>query len=133
MKSIKPGRGPSAMDAMGSIIAVVFGIFWTIMASKSGAPIFFPIFGVLFIIIGIIQAFYHFKNATSANRFSEYDITDSTEESDPLQKMFGNNVDTNSVSSENMSTREGSNFCPYCGNKVNSDFEFCQKCGKKLP
>lgn len=35
MKSIKPGRGPSAMGALGSIICVVFGIFWTIMASST--------------------------------------------------------------------------------------------------
>ena len=40
MKSIKPGRGPSAMGAMGSIIAVIFGIFWTIAAASMGAPFF---------------------------------------------------------------------------------------------
>ena len=22
--------------------------------------------------------------------------------------------------------------CPYCGNEINSDFEYCPKCGKKL-
>ena len=64
MKSIKPGRGPSAMGAMGSIIAVIFGIFWTIAAASMGAPFFFPLFGVLFIIMGIVQAVYNFKNAT---------------------------------------------------------------------
>lgn len=38
VKSIKPGRGPSAMSAIGSVFAVVFGIFWTIMSAKMGAP-----------------------------------------------------------------------------------------------
>ena len=52
MKSIKPGRGPSAMGAMGSVVAIIFGIFWTIMAASMGAPLFFPIFGVIFILIG---------------------------------------------------------------------------------
>ncbi|MGN1195522.1 MAG: zinc ribbon domain-containing protein [Acutalibacteraceae bacterium] len=26
-----------------------------------------------------------------------------------------------------------SNFCPYCGEKADSDFEFCKNCGRKLP
>lgn len=133
MKSIKPGRGPSAMGALGSIICVVFGIFWTIMASSSGAPIFFPIFGIMFIVMGIVQTIYHFKNATSTNRFSEYDITDSSEESDPLQDMFGKKGNTEFTKSEDFNKSEKTNFCPYCGDKVNSDFEYCPKCGKKLP
>ena len=48
MKSIKPGRGPSAMGAMGSIVAAVFGLIWTGAAVSMGAPIFFPLFGVVF-------------------------------------------------------------------------------------
>ena len=32
MKSIKPGRGPSMMSGIAGIGAVIFGIFWTIMA-----------------------------------------------------------------------------------------------------
>ena len=38
MKSIKPGRGPSAMGAMGSAFAVIFGIFWTIKYSEYFGP-----------------------------------------------------------------------------------------------
>ena len=38
LKSIKPGRGPSAMSAFGGIIAALFGVFWTVMASRMGAP-----------------------------------------------------------------------------------------------
>ena len=59
MKSVKPGRGPSAMGAVGSVVAVIFGIFWTIMAASLGAPIFFPIFGVLFIAIGVVLSLIH--------------------------------------------------------------------------
>ncbi|MHB8061464.1 MAG: hypothetical protein ACYDG2_02340 [Ruminiclostridium sp.] len=32
MKSIKPGRGPSGMSFAGSIITIIFGVFWTIIA-----------------------------------------------------------------------------------------------------
>ena len=42
MKSVKPGRGPSGMNFIGSVIAIVFGIFWTIMAARMGAPAFSP-------------------------------------------------------------------------------------------
>jgi len=131
VKSIKPGRGPSAKGAMGSIISVVFGIFWTIMASSMDAPFFFSLFGIIFIIVGIVQTFYHFNNATGTNRFSKYDIMDSSEESDPLQEVFGKNRNSETTTS-NLDNSESFSFCPYCGIKINSDFEFCQKCGKKL-
>ena len=117
MKSIKPGRGPSAMGAMGSVIAVVFGIFWTITAASMGAPIMFPVFGVLFIGMGIVQGIYHYKNATGKNRFSTFDITDESEERDPLEDLVRG--------------KENS-FCPYCGTKADEDHQFCSKCGKKL-
>lgn len=26
-----------------------------------------------------------------------------------------------------------SSFCPYCGKGVDGDFEYCPKCGKRLP
>lgn len=130
MKSIKPGRGPSAMNAIGAIVAVVFGVFWTGMAISMGAPVFFPLFGLVFILLGIVQAVYHFKNATGKNRFSTFDITDETEEPDPLQeKLFGNN----SPETETDFEPESVKFCPYCGAKAGKQFEFCASCGKKLP
>ena len=55
MKSMKPGRGPSMMGGVGSVVAIVFGVFWTILAagitsgaSEMGAPgiisVVFPLF-----------------------------------------------------------------------------------------
>ena len=48
---------------------------------------------------------------------ASYTIVDDDEESDPLNERCGG---------ENM-------FCPYCGTKINEDFEYCPKCGKRLP
>ena len=88
MKSVKPGRGPSAMGAVGSLFAAVFGVIWTIAAASMGAPVFFCLFGVVFVILGIVQAIYNFKNATGENRYSAFDIVDSAEEPDPLDRHF---------------------------------------------
>ena len=129
MKHIKPGRGPSAMGAFGSIIAVVFGVFWTVMAASMGAPIFFPIFGVLFIVIGIVQAVYNFKNATGKNRYSSFDIVDSAEEPDPWNERFG---ETPEAPGEHAQPG-GARYCPYCGAETGAGFEYCAKCGRKLP
>ena len=129
MKSVKPGRGPSAMGAMGSVIAVVFGIFWTVMAASMGAPLLFPLFGVLFIIMGVVQAVYHFKNDAGKERYSAFDIVEEGEEPDPLNRRFGTS------GPEAQSPPEGGElrFCPYCGAPLGGDFTFCGRCGKKLP
>jgi len=132
MKSVKPGRGPSGMSAIGAIFAVVFGIFWTITAVSMGAPFFFPIFGILFVIYGIVNAVYHYKNATGENRYSAFDITDEKEEPDPLNVRFG---ESRSEFNDAPQYNQGSSvrFCPYCGRETEADYEFCPVCGKRLP
>ena len=123
MKSVKPGRGPSAMGAFGSVIGVIFGVIWTGAAASMGAPPFFLAFGVLFIIVGIVQAAYNLKNATGENRFSEYDITEDGEEPDPLDRR----------AREEPPPEGAYRFCPYCGAKFRGGFLYCGKCGKRLP
>ena len=86
------------------------------------------LFGVLFIILGIVQAVYHFKNATGENRYSSFDIVEDDEEPDPLNARFGD------VSQGGPAVGGGDfRFCPYCGAKLGSDFTYCGKCGRKLP
>ena len=136
MKSIKPGRGPSMMSAIGSAAAAIFGVIWTLSAISMGAPIFFALFGVVFVLMGIGQAVYNYKNATGENRFSEYDITSSSEEPDPLNDYFGRRGrDNNQNSQRNETTEdaEGRRFCPYCGSEAEPEYRYCLKCGKKLP
>ena len=122
MKSIKPGRGPSMMSGIVGIFMVGFGILWTLIAAQA-SPVF-ALFGVLW--TGIAMTVYNFKNATGKNRYSQFDITDGNEEPDPLNERFG------SDSVKNVEETD-SEFCPYCGNKVEGEYEFCNKCGKKLP
>ena len=123
MKSIKPGRGPSMIGGIMGIFMILFGIVWTAIASRLN-PIML-VFGILWTGIAIVQTVYSFKNATSQNRFSQVDITDAEEETDPLQEKYGENKDK--------PVSEKVRFCPYCGAPAEGDFQYCPKCGKKLP
>ena len=87
-----------------------------------GAPVFFPLFGLIFIGIGVAQAVYHFRNATGENRYSSFDIVDGDEERDPLNQRFGAQQEAGDPG-----------YCPYCGARAEAGYEFCRKCGKKLP
>ena len=131
MKSVKPGRGPSMMGGIGSVAAVICGIIWTFAAASAGAPFFFPLFGLVFIGVGIANAVYSFKNASGDNRYSAFDIVDSDEEPDPLNAHFG----SRSGPEPEVRTGEPGKFayCPYCGAKLGEGFAFCGKCGKALP
>lgn len=126
MKSIKPGRGPSMMGGVVGIFMIGFGILWTVMAAQASG--IFALFGVLWTGIAIVMTLYHFKNATAKNRYSAFDITDATEEPDPFNERFGNTKES-SKEKDNADNK----FCPYCGNPVKDNFEFCNSCGKKLP
>lgn len=136
MKSIKPGRGPSFMGGITSILSGLFGVFWVIMACAMGGWFMAP-FGCIFIAIAVVNAVHEFKNATSQNRYSAFDIVDSEEEPDPLDERFGNVV-SNTQTAKKEATKDTANagvnrYCPWCGAKVDNEFVFCNACGKKLP
>ena len=123
MKSIKRGRGPSMMGGAVSIAMAVFGIIWIAAAAGMGAPVFFPLFGLVFIGVAVSQVIYNFKNATGERRYSEYDIVDGEEEPDPLNERF---------SATARGERTPSAFCTQCGAKAEAGDNFCGKCGKRL-
>lgn len=141
MKSIKPGRGPSMMGVIVGVAVAVFGVLWTIGATSITSDMggmfapdpfeqtmsaIFPLFGVVFVIIAIVGVVYNYKNATGKNRYSTYDIVDGDEEPDPLNERFGN-------PSPKMPQSGEIAFCPYCGNKIEGDYLYCNRCGKQLP
>ena len=127
MKSIKRGRAPSFMGGVVSVFVSIFGIIWMLTALSLGAPFLFACAGLVFCGIALVDAVYNFKNATSKQRYSEYDIVDSSEESDPLNERFGQAAEP-SVSAPH----EEFGFCPYCGTKREKDHLYCGKCGKRI-
>ena len=125
MKSIKPGRAPSLLSGVIGIIMVLFGIFWTVMASNFGGIMM--VFGILWTLIALVITIFNIKNGTAKKRYSMYDITDDKEEADPLNERFKEKKD------DVKDDGNDSKYCPYCGAKVEETYEYCNKCGKKLP
>lgn len=123
---------------MGGIVGIavaLIGVGWIIQTTRIGAPPFFLMFGVLFVVIALVAAIFNFKNAVGKNRYSSFDITDSEAEPDPLNQRFGDSESRFSDEINNRMTTESGKekFCPYCGAKMGADYEFCDKCGKRLP
>ena len=134
MYSVKPGRGPSLMGGIGGIAVAIFGVIWTVGAASMGAPGFFVLFGVVFIIMAIAGVIYNLYNATQKNRMSTFDITSGSEELDPIARAMGHTPHGPAKDgSEGSKPRkfEGE-FCPFCGAKVTSEFDYCPKCGKDI-
>ena len=116
------------MGGIGAVGAAVFGIFWTFMAVRIGAPGFFALFGVFFIVMAGVSACYNFYNATSENRYSEFDITEDGEEPDPLQER----LDGRGEKENNQTAEAAGGYCPYCGAPVGKDYLFCRRCGRRI-
>lgn len=115
------------MGVIGAVIAVFFGFVWIGIAKSIGAPPLFVGFGVICVGAAIINGIFDLRNAVGKNRYSEYDIVDSSEESDPLNERFGQAAEP-SVSAPH----EEFGFCPYCGTKREKDHLYCGKCGKRI-
>lgn len=143
--SIKQGRGPSFMGGVAALVVAVIGVIWVMVASwlarqvppgmsPGGIASFFPVVGVLFIVLAVASAIYEFRNAFARERYSVIDITDSETEPDPLNRMFGPRDTMDSEPSvEDNQEPKAATFCPYCGKPSQGDFRFCPACGKELP
>ena len=56
-------------------------------------------------------------------------VDEDGEEIDPWNERFGEKKDY----SQQTVISGDSKFCPYCGVRVEGDYTYCNKCGKKLP
>ncbi len=77
------------MGAIAGVFVVILGMGWTVLAYTftRGMPVVglvFPLFGVMFVGMGILNIVYNFRNATARNRFSIFEVTSGNEEPDPL-------------------------------------------------
>jgi hypothetical protein len=90
---------------IGGLIALVFGIVWTLGAMSMGAPIPFGLFGVVFccIAIGGILVGIHNASAKPEDRIGGTEIVDIVD----------------------------CVHCKHCGQSISKDSQFCLHCGGK--
>ena len=123
------------MGVVGAIVAGVFGVIWTASAASMGAPGFFVLFGVVFVVLAIGMGVYHFHNATSPNRMSEFDIVPSSHEPDPFARHARGapTAPAPTAPAQSVPADAVTGFCPYCGAALSPEFNFCPRCGKAKP
>jgi hypothetical protein len=107
---------PSKLNGTKAVIGGALALFITITPSM-GAPWYLALFGIAVVILSII-AVWNFKNAVEEDEEPET-ISQISHNTDMPYRQYQKNA--------------ASRFCPYCGAKVQGDFEFCNACGKKLP
>ncbi len=93
-----------------SIFAIVFAVFWCIMAASMGAW-FMLLFGIPF--AGLLV----YRLIIMLRLTRDDTPKQPRQEIDPWDRPAANH------SSEN---------CPYCGFRLEQGFEFCPKCGRRL-
>jgi hypothetical protein len=129
MFSLKPGRGKSFKDFVGSIVSIAFGVIWTIVAYQADRT--FALFGLVVILAGIVDALFNFYNAFGRNRFSALDATAAGEEPDPFAAMIGREPRTPTPVKAGPRQHPGET-CPFCGLKVQGVYDYCPHCGKDI-
>lgn len=94
---------------------IVFGVFWTLMVMSAPPPVnyFFPLFGFLFIAIGVYRLYVEVRR--SGRRQSGQQAQTPIEMPKP-------------PSDDGMSA----GYCPYCGAPLSPGFVFCGVCGRRL-
>jgi hypothetical protein len=134
MYSVKPGRGPSMMGAVGGIVVAVFGIVWMLGAASAGAPRPFVLFGVVFVGLALAGVAYNVYNATQKNRMSSFDVTTESEEQDPIARVLGHapRPPDPDETRDKKPRRFAGEFCPFCGAKASPEFDYCPKCGRDI-
>lgn len=113
----KERKAGKAMSVGSSVFGLIFAIAWCVIAVSMGAG-FMLIFGLPFVgmmgyrLYVLLQVS---KEEPGKGKPSEpWDRPDSTP-----RAPTGNST-------------AGNGFCPYCGSAVQTDFEFCPKCGRRL-
>lgn len=147
MKVVKSNRGQPAVSFISSILTIGFGILWTMMVHRfisivggfGPMGILFPLIGVFFITVGIIQATLFIKYITrhdfhttdtdyfgrsGSNRF-DFNFTGKFE--NISQKYWG---DSKFDSKVELKVESKLISCKNCGESFDIIFSYCPKCGK---
>ena len=93
-----------------SVVALIFGVFWCLTALSMGAG-FMLIFGLP--VVGLLA----FRLVMVAKHGNETPKQPPRQAEEPWER-------------QQRPVQEGG--CPYCGYRVDEDFDYCPKCGRRL-
>ena len=115
-----------------SIGVALFGIVWTISAIQMDNP-FLAILGVLFIVASVAEVVISLRDIIRTE--AEIARVQAEEEENVIPEEPEILVSEVPLMPEDLDSTfvESTNFCPYCGARVEGDYVFCRVCGKKLP
>lgn len=107
----------SAGNIFGYGFMIVFGIVWTLMAMSAPPPVgyLFPIFGVLFIAMGVYRLYRSIREPSQAPPV--------------VQQQAPVCDDPQGHPSEGGMS---AGYCPYCGAPLSPGFVFCGVCGRRI-
>ena len=104
----------SRMGIVFSVFFILFAIFWTVMAvSMPGPSPIFVLFGILFIMLAVYRLYMSLRKTPEPPRVDTAFRT-VPDEGEPVHRVSPNG------------------YCPYCGTPLDSDYEYCPLCGKRI-
>ena len=113
-----------ASAIVGMVMAIGFIIFWIGSATMIGAPFIFPLFGIGMLVMVVLR----FIGGMKAYKAQEERRNKSEEkryEEDLLREV-------QREYSTYTETKDKQGFCPFCGAKVERNFNYCPKCGNHI-
>ncbi|MBQ8833703.1 MAG: zinc ribbon domain-containing protein [Oscillospiraceae bacterium] len=114
----KEKKAGKAMTIGSSIFGTVFAIFWCVMAASMGAW-FMLIFGIPFVGMMVYRLYICIQYSKGDNNKAPQKEADLWDRPAAQTTYTQPTID--------------SKFCPYCGAPTQDGFEFCPKCGRRLP
>ena len=109
----KERKAGKAMTIGTSIFGIVFLIIWTLIA-----PSFMKLFGLAGLAMMIYRLYVMIQLSNEDKK------PNSQTEIDPWDRP--------AISDTPQHSTDPNGFCPYCGSAVQSEFQFCPKCGRRL-
>lgn len=113
--------GASYSIAM-NIFVLLFGIVWCVLVASTGVW-FMLLFGLFFVGMAAYRLIMCVKVANSEKE---------KKAADPWDRPAGQQS-YQSEPPRQAPQSGGSGYCPYCGSAIQPGFEFCPKCGRRLP
>lgn len=118
-----------------SCIFILFSLIWFFASLKSGLGLF-SLFGLPFIIVGVSLLVRTLKGMKGKKHIDDCCQQGDYSSMDPVQREYYEQYDThqhNHYYNDAEIHSHTMNRCPHCGKKIKRGYDYCPKCGSRLP